>query len=103
MAYKLEVKKADDSIYCIEYANTSVELEAWIAEEQLKFYWDVTNTHTITEVVQNEPSAQSIINQNARIYLASTDWYVIRAIEDPTKPVPENIATARQTARASIV
>lgn len=103
MAYKLEVKKADDTVYCIEYANTSAELEIWIAEELTKFYWDHTNTYTITEVVENTPTAQSVINMESRQYLASTDWMVIRASEDPTKPVPEEIVAARQAARDSIV
>lgn len=41
-------------------------------------------------------------NALAEQYLASTDWYVIRCMDDGT-PVPEEIRTARANARASIV
>lgn len=41
-------------------------------------------------------------NAQAEQYLASTDWYVIRHMDDGI-PVPEEIRTARANARASIV
>ena len=51
------------------------------------------------------PSAEQIqaqINTEARTYLASTDWYVIRWQENGT-PIPEDIATARTEARANVI
>ena len=41
-------------------------------------------------------------NTEARAYLTSTDWYIIRKMETGTA-VPEDILIARQAARANIV
>lgn len=46
---------------------------------------------------------QERINQEALAYLAATDWMVIRAQEDASKPVPSEVAEARQQARNRIV
>lgn len=46
--------------------------------------------------------AQAETNAKALAYLASTDYLVLRAIDDPTKPVPEEIKVLRQAARESI-
>lgn len=45
---------------------------------------------------------QEQINQEARAYLDSTDWYVVRFAETGT-PIPQDILAARQAARSSIV
>lgn len=45
---------------------------------------------------------QKQINSQARAYLASTDWYVIRWQENAT-PIPESVSTARDEARAQVV
>lgn len=45
---------------------------------------------------------QQQINQEARAYLAATDWYVIRLQENGT-PIPQDILEAREAARASVV
>lgn len=45
---------------------------------------------------------QAQINTEARTYLASTDWYVIRWQENGT-PIPDDIATARTEARANVI
>ncbi len=41
-------------------------------------------------------------NAEARAYLASTDWYVVRLQETGT-PIPADISAARQAARDSVV
>lgn len=41
-------------------------------------------------------------NAEARQYLASTDWYVIRQ-QETGKPIPVDILAARQAARNSII
>ena len=46
--------------------------------------------------------AQQQTNREARAYLASTDWYVIRQQENGT-PIPQDILDARQAARDSII
>ena len=45
--------------------------------------------------------AQAATNRQARAYLASTDWYVVRWTETGV-PVPAEITTARAAARAAI-
>ena len=52
-----------------------------------------------TEKAQAEIEAA---NAQARDYLAKTDWYVIRQQEQGTL-IPDDILTARQVARDSIV
>ena len=45
--------------------------------------------------------AQAATNRQARAYLASTDWYIVRFAESGVA-VPSEITTARAAARASI-
>lgn len=51
----------------------------------------------------NAAKTQEEINAEALAYLASTDWLCLRALENPSKPVPEEIKAQRQTARDRIV
>ena len=46
--------------------------------------------------------AQTVINQEARTYLASTDWYIIRLQESGTA-IPAEILTLRAEARLKVV
>ncbi|OZO05121.1 hypothetical protein K0P33_07640 [Pseudomonas sp. ArH3a] len=41
-------------------------------------------------------------SREALAYLASTDWYSLRFIEEQT-PVPEAVLAARATARAKVI
>jgi hypothetical protein len=47
-------------------------------------------------------AAQAATNRQARAYLSSTDWYIVRFAESGVA-VPSEITTARAAARASIV
>lgn len=49
-----------------------------------------------------QEETQKEINRQARAYLASTDWYVIRK-EETGVAIPQEILDARAAARASIV
>lgn len=49
-----------------------------------------------------EVNPQIEVNAQARAYLTSTDWYIIRLQENGT-PVPQDILDARQAARDSVV
>lgn len=49
-----------------------------------------------------ETEIQQQKNVEARAYLASTDWYIIR-LQETGIPVPTNILAARQAARDSII
>lgn len=48
-----------------------------------------------------EAAATQKANAEALAYLASTDWYIVRSL-DSGKPIPDDIASARQSARDSI-
>ena len=51
--------------------------------------------------IKSAAAQQSKTNAEARAYLASTDWYVIR-FQEIAVAVPADIASARQAARNSI-
>lgn len=53
-----------------------------------------------TAIVQEQARIKS--NADARAYLAETDWYTLRQVETG-QPVPEDILTARQSARDAVV
>lgn len=54
---------------------------------------------------QSTPTAEQVqaqVNNEARAYLASTDWYVIR-LQETGQAVPEYILAARVEARLSVI
>lgn len=71
------------------------------ATEQEAIIWAQTTfslnvQYVITDVTSEYES------RDALKYLADTDWYVIREMDNGT-PVPENIRQARQDARAKVI
>lgn len=58
--------------------------------------------HALHEQVEAEQNQIQVNNESLR-YLADTDWLVTRAMENPNKPVPQEILEARQAARDRIV
>lgn len=64
--------------------------------------WTYTNNEFLPQPQPTPEELQEQINQKARAYLTSTDWYVVRAAETGT-PVPTDILTSRQAAREQIV
>ena len=100
--------------------DTMEEAQAWIASCEANSSWGHTGNEEYTnefgevmparekeyEIVIEDITSQAEqerINQEALAYLANTDWYVLRAQEDPTKPVPAEIVLARQQARERII
>ena len=51
----------------------------------------------ITEKVEQEK-----VNEEARAYLLVTDWMVLRAIDDPSRPMSQEIKGLRAEARNKI-
>lgn len=71
------------------------------------FHMDETGTivNDFTVEIQDVTAKddQEKINAEALTYLASTDWMVVRAMEDSMKPIPEDIKIARQAARDKVI
>lgn len=117
--FKVEIKKQDvvtnEAIF-----ETEQQAETWVAQEELNKSFgmpahpELDEEGLVTgviipaeyEVVITDITAEVLqkrINEEAEAYLKSTDWYVIRAQEDPSKPIPQQILTLRVAARAGIV
>lgn len=45
---------------------------------------------------------QEELNREARAYLASTDWYVVRQ-QETGQPVPSDVQAMRSAARAQVI
>ena len=73
-----------------QYGGNIAEYEALIAEIESEF------------VSEPSPDPQIAINAEARAYLNSTDWYVVRFAETGVT-IPDEILLARQKARERIV
>lgn len=54
----------------------------------------------MTRVYNDVP--QETVNERARLYLNSTDWYIARFTETGT-PIPQDVLQKRKEARLSIV
>lgn len=67
-----------------------------------KIVGDENGKPILVDVVATPEQAQIITNIQARNYLASTDWYVMRKLETGVE-IPEDILNLRQTARESII
>lgn len=102
------IQKSDNNI--LRVAKEGVTLS-----EEKPFYWvecpDACNTTwtfdgtTFTEPVLPEPTPEQLqeqINNDARAFLESTDWYVVRFAETGVV-IPQDISAARQAARERIV
>lgn len=109
-----ELENATDALGNIEYLPAKDENNEIILDEEgnvvlsdqprqisirkLRKLQSVIQSHT--NKLQEE--AQKQTNKQARAYLASTDWYVIRK-EETGAAIPQEILDARAAARASIV
>ena len=78
----------DNSIYSWNFANIPQP-----SAEELQACFDLANAK----------NNQAAVNAKALQYLADTDYLVIRSIDDPTKPVNEEIKQLRAEARLKIV
>ena len=63
--------------------------------------WQIAKDENV-QPVSVELTAQEVLNNESLGYLASTDWYITRHAETGVA-VPEEITTARASARAAIV
>jgi len=63
--------------------------------------WQIAKDENV-QPVSVELTAQEVLNNESLGYLASTDWYITRHAETAVA-VPEEITTARASARAAIV
>ncbi len=85
----------EDAVNAIETITEEVN-----GEEKVSYKFAAEYTIEISDVTAE--INQKATNEQARKYLASTDWYVIRKEETGTA-IPQEILDARVAARASIV
>jgi hypothetical protein len=87
-----EISQATNTRTTDESGRTLVEPVLTIPAQFTIEYTDIS-----AQIIQDK------LNVDSLAYLASTDWLVLRAIDDATKPVPEDIKQKRAAARAAIV
>lgn len=79
--------------------------EGNVIQEAVEAVYETVITPADYEILISDCSeevAQAAINSEALAYLASTDFYVVRFMEEGT-PYPEEIKLARAEARAKII
>jgi len=84
----------EDSIY---YLTEMLNGWNYIGERDVAKYQAV-----LTDTTRLDLEAQAVVNQEARDYLTSTDWYITRQAETGTE-VPSDVLTKRAEARASVI
>jgi hypothetical protein len=72
----LTIKKKDGSIYWVENFNDLAAANLWLLEEEKKFYWDPTYTHTM---IDDTPSAEDLTAAAAAAAGAATATAALRA------------------------
>lgn len=70
--------------------------------EKFSFSWGEPESFNVVIEDITAQIAQEKINEEALAFLAATDWMCLRALENPSKPVPEEIKAQRQAARDRI-
>lgn len=98
----VEVSPAVEEVFDPETGEILVHAQEAILEEQevvIQEACEAAYDILITEDYVDQEEANSL----ALKYLAETDYLVIRALEDPSKPVPQEIAEARQAARDRVI
>lgn len=81
------------------------EMQEVVIQEAVEAVYETVVTPAEYEILISDCSeevAQAAINSEALAYLASTDWYILREMDEGT-PCPEEIKTARAEARAKVV
>lgn len=73
---------------------TWVSVEASVYDQ--RFYWGPNNPKDLDDlkgvwVTKEKTKAGSLLSQ--------TDWYIVRASEDPSQPCPDEVKTERQEIR----
>lgn len=73
-----------------ENCNAKSLVQEWIAEGN-----EPEPEFTEDEIATKEKEG---LNSLAKKYLADTDWYELRAIRNPAKPAPQDVADKREAA-----
>lgn len=90
-------KDENNQVYAFEADGSQ---DAYISEHLVRI--TEVEADELRKPVLTPEQVQQVINDNARAYLASTDWYVVRFAETGVA-IPQDILDARQAARNSIV
>ena len=72
------------------------------APDEEKTIYKFASEYTISQSDVTEAYNQRLVDQAALNYLNATDWMVIRAMENPQKPVPAAVTQLRTQSRDAI-
>lgn len=71
-------------------------MDAWLTAT-----WPPSDQYTVTQEDITQQLADAKVQQDAHAYLTSTDWMVIRQMDNGA-PVPQDVKDQRQQARLTI-
>ena len=93
LSFEYDTLKFSTSVKEFTFADETFGIQPDQAEEILAYLETVEEDKAITKQIKD--------NTEARNYLHSTDWYLIRKFEAGTE-VPEDVTNARESARAKV-
>lgn len=98
----VKIKNPTNPLVEAEYGFESFEaFELWNASRIKSNCWGMPEEYFFEIQDVTEATEQDRINQESLAYLASTDWIVIRSVDEGI-PVPEDIKAKRQESRLKI-
>lgn len=98
----IQVKVSSDAtvVQLIDF-DTQAEADAWMAEMPKHPEWYPEGVYQLSSHDTTVELAAAKVQQDAHAYLTSTDWMVIRAVDNGTA-VPADIKVLREAARLTI-
>lgn len=97
---KVQIKKENEVTNQSQF-ETLVQANQWIQQEELNKSFGEPESYEVVFEDITEEIEQEKINQEALAYLAETDWYVIRAMDEQVA-IPEDVKAKRQESRNKI-
>ena len=98
---RIDVISNSGSLISAAY-KSDAEYQGWINYCESNLLWGAVGSYSVQVTDATAELNQKRINLEAKDYLASTDWYIIREL-DSGVPTPPEIKTERQLARDRIV
>lgn len=95
--FRLNIKRADGSLYWTQDFNTLKHGEDWLAEESTRPYWDATYTHEFLDIThkesdqdRNDRLTKEAVRQARKGARKQLDWSKINTVAE-LKAVVKNL------------